>query len=92
MSLPADRGSCPVLSKREREQNRSLHLLPRTARTALEQVEQVALLPERTCSTAKEQDPGKRGVFLTNPSMTCSNGLEQVEGLPGNHRRHDDDT
>jgi hypothetical protein len=83
MSLSADRGSCPVLSKKEREQNRSLRLSPRTVRTALEQLEQVAILPERTCSAAKEQDPGKRGVSSAGPSATCSNGLRTGQNAKG---------
>lgn len=75
MSLPADRGSCPVLSKREREQNRSLHLPSRTVRTALEQVEQVEFFPEKTCSGTREQVAGKGGVFPAARRVTCSNVL-----------------
>lgn len=82
MSLSADRGSCPVLSKREREQNRSLHLLPRTVRTALEQVEQVVFLPEKTCSWTREQVTQKGGVFPAVRSATCSNGLRTGQTPP----------
>ena len=63
MSLPADRGSCPVLSKREREQNRSLHLPSRTVRTALEQVEQVEFSPREDLFWDERTSRWKRGNF-----------------------------
>jgi hypothetical protein len=82
MSLSADRGSCPVLSKREREQTRSLRLSPRTVRTALEQVEQVDVFPERSCSIGKVQVPGIRGAFSVPGRATCSKGLRTGQTPP----------
>jgi hypothetical protein len=71
--------SCPVLSKREREQNRSLHRCSRTGRTALEQLEQLNSLPISTCSRDLEQDRRKTPLFRASEKATCSKGSEQLK-------------
>jgi hypothetical protein len=74
MSRPV-RESCPVLSKREREQNRSLHSCSKNFRTGLEQLEQFMAAPISTCSQGIEQVKGKRAFFRGGKKTTCSNGF-----------------
>jgi hypothetical protein len=76
----------PVLSKREREQNRSLHLCSRTGRTAQEQLEQVNGLPISTCSHGLEQDERKVPLQGGSEKSTCSKRLEQLKWHGKRHR------
>jgi hypothetical protein len=69
------RESVSVLSKREREQNRSLHRCSRTGRTALEQLEQVNDSPIPRRSRRSEQVGRKQGLSRGPKGTSCSNGL-----------------
>lgn len=79
MSLRPVREFCPVLSKREREQNSSLHSCSKTGRTGLEQLEQVKNLPIWTCSNGIEQLPPKQPFVRCGKLMSCSNTFRTAQ-------------
>jgi hypothetical protein len=75
MKPPSDREPVPVLSKREREQNRLLHHCSGTGRTALEQVEQVGVYPRWSYSCDQEQVGPKMAILESRKTTSCSNAL-----------------
>lgn len=79
MNLQSDLDSVSVLSKREREQNRSLRFCSITVRTELEQIEQNEVFPIRDLFYGLRTRLRIRPIFGSGIEAICSKGLKKEQ-------------